>query len=64
MVASLRVGVAEARDLPVVIHDPGPGLDGILGNTFLGRYNVSIDADRRQLRLTPFSAPVTPASTP
>ena len=48
---SLRVGDLEVRDAPVVLHDPGPGLDGILGNTFLGRYRVTVDADRRQLQL-------------
>jgi len=48
---SLRVGELEVRDAPVVLHDPGPGLDGILGNTFLGRYRVTVDADRRQLQL-------------
>jgi aspartyl protease family protein len=50
-VASLRVGDLEMRDAPVVLHDPGPGFDGILGNTFLGRYRVTVDADRRQLQL-------------
>jgi predicted aspartyl protease len=50
-VTSLRVGDLEVRDAPVVLHDPGPGLDGILGNTFLGRYRVTVDADRRQLQL-------------
>jgi predicted aspartyl protease len=50
-VASLRVGDVELRHVPVVLHDPGPGIDGILGNTFLGRYRVTVDADRRQLRL-------------
>ena len=50
-VASLRVGGVELRDAPVVLHDPGPGIDGILGNTFLGRYRVTVDADRRQLQL-------------
>ena len=48
---SLRVGDLELRDAPVVLHDPGPGLDGILGNTFLSRYRVTVDADRRQLQL-------------
>jgi predicted aspartyl protease len=51
IVGSLRVGSLELRDAPVVLHDPGPGLDGILGNTFLGRYRVTVDADRRQLQL-------------
>jgi clan AA aspartic protease (TIGR02281 family) len=53
--ASLRIGTADVENVHVVIHDPGPGLDGILGNTFLGRYNVSIDADQRQLRLRAFA---------
>jgi clan AA aspartic protease (TIGR02281 family) len=55
-VASLRVGSAEVRDAPVVVHDPGPGLDGILGNTFLSRYRVTVDGDRRQLHLRPAAA--------
>jgi aspartyl protease family protein len=50
-VASIRVGDVELRDAPVVLHDPGPGIDGILGNTFLARYRVTVDADRRQLQL-------------
>jgi len=50
-VASLRVGGAELRDVPVVVHEPGPGLDGILGNTVLGRYRVTLDPDRRLLHL-------------
>jgi clan AA aspartic protease (TIGR02281 family) len=50
-VTSLRVGDVEVRDAPVVLHDPGPGIDGILGNTFLSRYRVTVDADRRQLQL-------------
>lgn len=51
VVASLRVGDLELRDAPVVLHDPGPPFDGILGNAFLGRYRITVDADRRQLRL-------------
>jgi clan AA aspartic protease (TIGR02281 family) len=54
-VASLRVGSLELKDAPVVLHDPGPGLDGILGNTFLARYRVTVDADRRQLHLRPIA---------
>jgi len=54
-VGSLRVGSLELRDAPVVLHDPGPGLDGILGNTFLSRYQVTVDADRRQLHLRPLA---------
>ena len=53
IVGSLRVGTLELRDAPVVLHDPGPGLDGIRGNTFLSRYLVTVDGDRRQLHLRP-----------
>jgi predicted aspartyl protease len=48
---SLRFGGVELNDLPVVIHDPGSGVDGILGNTFLGHFNLTLDADRRLLHL-------------
>ncbi len=60
-VASLRLGTAELQDLPVVIHDPGPGLDGILGNTFLSHYRLTVDADRRQLTLRPLARPLVQA---
>jgi clan AA aspartic protease (TIGR02281 family) len=52
-ITSLRVGTAELTEVPVVVHDPGPGLDGILGNTFLSHYRLTVDADRRQLALRP-----------
>ena len=51
---SLLMGDLELRDVPVVVHDPGPGLDGILGNTVLGRYRLTLDGDRRVLHLRPF----------
>ena len=51
ILTSLRVGDLELREAPVVLHEPGWGLDGILGNTFLNRYRVTLDADRRQLQL-------------
>ncbi len=50
-VASLRVGDSELRDVSVVVHDPGLGVDGILGNSVLGRYRLTLDADRRLLHL-------------
>jgi len=50
-VGSLRVGDLERHEAPVVIHDPGQGVDGILGNTFLARYRITVDADRRELHL-------------
>jgi predicted aspartyl protease len=56
-IASLRVAGAELHDLPVVVHDPGPGLDGILGNTYLNHYRITVDADRRQLTLHPLVRP-------
>jgi len=52
-IRSVRVGSIEARDVPVVIHDPGLDVDGILGNTFLGRFTVTFDTDLRLLHLRP-----------
>jgi clan AA aspartic protease (TIGR02281 family) len=54
---SIRVGQAEARDVEALILDPGPGLDGILGNTFLGRYLVTLDTDAATLGLRPLGKP-------
>ena len=54
---SLGLGGVQLENVPVVIHDPGPGLDGILGNTVLGRYQVTLDAARRVLRLRPLTLP-------
>ncbi|OLC14552.1 MAG: hypothetical protein AUH29_10160 [Candidatus Rokubacteria bacterium 13_1_40CM_69_27] len=51
--SSLRVGAAELRDVPVVVHDPGPEIDGILGNSFLAHDRFTLDADRRQVHLRP-----------
>jgi clan AA aspartic protease (TIGR02281 family) len=50
-VPSLTLGGLELRDIPAVIYDPGFGVDGILGNTVLGRFTVTLDADRRILHL-------------
>jgi clan AA aspartic protease (TIGR02281 family) len=46
----LRVGQVEARDVGAVIH-PLEGMDGILGNSFLSRYTVTLDPDRGVLDL-------------
>ena len=54
--SSLRVGTAEVLDAQVVIHSPGGDLDGILGNTFLNRWDVSVEPDRRLLRLRPIQS--------
>jgi len=56
-VASLRVGGAEVRNTEVIVHAPGGDLDGILGNTFLSRWDVSLDPDRRLLRLRALQPP-------
>jgi hypothetical protein len=66
VVPSLTLGGLELRHVPVVIYDPGFGVDGILGNTVLGRFTVTLDADRRVLHLrggrrgTPETAPTLP----
>jgi len=52
-ISSIRVGEAEAEDVPAVIHSLGPSMDGILGNTFLSRFRVTLDPQRGLLHLTP-----------
>jgi len=50
---SVRAGDAEVADVAAVIHAIGPGIDGLLGNSFLGRFAVTLDPDRRVLVLRP-----------
>jgi clan AA aspartic protease (TIGR02281 family) len=50
-VRSLRVGDMEVHDAAAVVHDPGSGLDGILGGSFLNRYRLMLDPDRKLLHL-------------
>jgi predicted aspartyl protease len=50
---SLRVGDAEAENVAAVIHSIGPGIDGLLGNTFLGRFTVTLDPAKAILLLRP-----------
>jgi aspartyl protease family protein len=52
-IPSLRVGDVEGHDVPAVVHDTGPLMDGILGNTFLGRFAVTVDPARNALVLRP-----------
>jgi clan AA aspartic protease (TIGR02281 family) len=59
--AALQVGEAILTDVPVVLHDPGPGVDGILGNTFLSHYQLTLDSDARKLVLRSV-APTTAAT--
>ena len=53
VISSIRLGDAEARDVPGVIHEPGFEVDGILGNSFLSRFLITLDADRHLLHLRP-----------
>jgi clan AA aspartic protease (TIGR02281 family) len=64
VVGSLRLGDAEMKDVPVVVHDPGPGIDGILGNSVLARWRLTLDADQRLLRLAPAGSVLTADSHP
>jgi len=57
-VATIGVGGAEIRNADVVLHDPGGDIDGILGNSFLTRWDVSVDPDRRLLKLRPLDTAV------
>jgi clan AA aspartic protease (TIGR02281 family) len=43
-ISSLRIAELEARDVAAVVHEMPAGLDGILGNTFLARYSVTLNA--------------------
>ena len=51
-IPSIRVGETEARDVIAFVL-PLPGLQGILGNTFLSRYTATLDPARGLLRLQP-----------
>ena len=50
-IPSLRVGDVEAQDVLAVVHPLGPSMDGILGNTFLSRFTMTLDSERGLLRL-------------
>ena len=50
-IAALRVGDAEARGVAAVVLETGPEVDGILGNSFLARFAVALDAERGMLHL-------------
>ena len=49
----IRVGEVEATDVVAVILPDMLGLEGILGNTFLSRYSLTIDSARHLLHLRP-----------
>ncbi len=50
-IGSVKVGEAEAERVAAVIHETGSVMEGILGNSFLGRYAVTLDAERGVLWL-------------
>ncbi|HXH82180.1 MAG TPA: retroviral-like aspartic protease family protein [Candidatus Tectomicrobia bacterium] len=52
-IPAIRVGDVEARDVPGVIHPLWRGLDGVLGNTFLGRFKITLHPEARTLTLEP-----------
>jgi aspartyl protease family protein len=52
-VGSMRVGDAEVENVGAVIQSVGPGIDGLLGNTFLGRFTVTLDPHKGVLLLGP-----------
>ena len=51
--ASVRVGGAEAEDVTAVVHPVGPGIHGLLGNSFLARFTVTLDPQEGVLHLRP-----------
>lgn len=55
-VNSIRVAEMEVTDSVVTIFDlpdAPPGIDGLLGLSFLGRFEVTLDAEKPQLLLSP-----------
>jgi clan AA aspartic protease (TIGR02281 family) len=52
-IASVRVGDAEVDNVDAIVHSIGPGIDGLLGNTFLGRFTVTLDPAKGVLVLRP-----------
>ena len=53
MIASVRVGDAEVENVDAVIQSIGSGIDGLLGNTFLNRFTVTVDPEKGVLVLRP-----------
>jgi len=54
-VQSIAVGDAAAYDVEVIVHDATPGLDGLLGMSFLDNFLVTISASNEKLILTPLT---------
>ena len=43
----------EVDNVDAIVHSIGPGIDGLLGNTFLGRFTVTLDPAKGVLVLRP-----------
>jgi len=54
-VQSITVGDAVAYDVEVIVHDATPGLDGLLGMSFLDNFLVTISTGNARLILTPLT---------
>src|SRR5215831_18487508 len=54
-VHSIAVGEATAYDVEVIVHDATPGLDGLLGMSFLDNFLVTISGSDHKLILTPLT---------
>jgi predicted aspartyl protease len=54
MLDSLEVGEARVTRLPVMVYEMAAARgDGLLGRDFLDRFNLSLDANRGEVTLTP-----------
>jgi clan AA aspartic protease (TIGR02281 family) len=51
-IPSLSVGESEAQNVVAVVHPLDPPMDGILGNTFLSRFTVTLDPEQGLLHLS------------
>ena len=54
-VQSITVGDAVVYDVEVIVHDATPGLDGLLGMSFLDNFSVTISGSDHKLILTPLT---------
>jgi clan AA aspartic protease (TIGR02281 family) len=54
-VQSITVGDAAVYDVEVIVHDATPGLDGLLGMSFLDHFSVTICGSDARLILTPLT---------
>lgn len=57
----IAVGEATATDVDVIVYDATPGLDGLLGMSFLDNFQVTISASTERLVLTSLAQDATVA---